>query len=78
MCYFYTPMCVSPDSQPWQLTLTVKGPSHIHMQSVECVSLIEGPSHIYTKMAISEDKQKPVPQGNMPVLTLEIGELYIL
>ena len=45
------------------------------MQSVECVSLIEGPSHIYTK--ISEDKQKPVPQGNMPVLTLEIGELYI-
>ena len=48
------------------------------MQSVECVSLIEGPSHIYTKMAISEDKQKPVPQGNMPVLTLKIGELYII
>ena len=47
------------------------------MQSVECVSLIEGPSHIYTKIAISEDKQQPVPQGNMPVLTLEIGELYI-
>ena len=42
------------------------------MQSVECVSLIEGPSHIYTKMAISGDKQFRLDfQLNSPPVCVE-------